>query len=237
MLIEQSDTSWLADRRAGPPVAVKVAWSVKQTLAGFEDSRGTRARLARIVRFVTGRGKREFRGAKSPSVRPPFPRPLRRGNYVFTGCPCAVLCHRIFWRHDLSSINGTRQRSGRFACLIELHTIHSVNHDAHPLRGRPSDQCAPLRTHVAFSRSSSFVHSPLPEGRQVPASCSCSPRMSIGKVACCTVQHQAKSTMQCMPHRDIYISPPAKVYLIIADSVVVSPLARSCPSHLPFLAL
>lgn len=112
MFIKQLDATSGADWRAGPPAAVKVAWSVKLWPRGLEDGTGENGR------YVTSRRKRvrEVQG-----VRPSDPSPLRRGNYVSQVSSVQVvvwwpsykgLCHSMLWRDDLSSINGTGQ-SGR----------------------------------------------------------------------------------------------------------------------------
>lgn len=123
------------------------------------------------------------------------------------------LCHSVLWQDDLSS-NGIPQ-NGHFP---GLRSINSVNDDGpapvHMIKFPPA-----LLTNVVIIFFLLFSHLPsylAAEGRQVPASCSCSPRMSIGKV---TWVQQAKSTVQAPQG---HLSPPAEVYLISADNVVVS---------------
>lgn len=94
----------MAEWRAGLPVAVKVACSVKlcpSRTRGLEDETGE------DVRYVTGRGKESSRSKES--VRPIRDRcGGRRGNYVSPGVQVVVLwpswgalqglCHSMFWR-------------------------------------------------------------------------------------------------------------------------------------------
>lgn len=166
MLIKQSDTTLGADWRAGPPVAVKVAWSVKQTLAS--RTRGDSGDTGEDCSVCDRSRQERVRGAESPSVRPPFPRPLRRGSYVLlvSMCLCsATVCSGGMTYHQWNP----PERAFLLARLNCTQSIPSTTMT--PLPGRPSDQCAT----PAYPRSIFpliFLRAlAAPEGRQVPASC------------------------------------------------------------------